>query len=121
MKKLFMVLGFLVAFQTTALCQYKLELDGRQSMCISGKGPGQDGAINPYLGEKSIATVKNVGKNTLEVRIQEGNEIIEIVALSPKEKQDFNLDKNYVLYFDAKQKAAGEVSFRRPDKKADRR
>ncbi|MEL7148621.1 MAG: hypothetical protein AAFO69_19760 [Bacteroidota bacterium] len=112
MKKLMMVVGLIMAFQVTAFSQSKLALGPNQSMCISGKGDGQDGAINPYLGQKSIAVVKNISNAAFDVRIQDGNEIIKIVALDPKEKKEFLLEKNYILLFDTDEASAAKVAFK---------
>ena len=88
-----------------------LELDGSQSMCIAGKGPGQDGAINPYLGKDSFAIVENMGKNGFEVRIQVKEDIIEIIPILPMEKKKILLLKNQVMYFDTNKDCKVKVDF----------
>ena len=113
MKDLLKIFVLLIFFSGQAYSQAILELDARQSMCITGKGPGQDGAINPYIAEKSIAIVKNMDKNTFEARIQKKGEIIEIVKILPGKSKEIILELGYVLYFDTDDKAKAEISFKR--------
>lgn len=88
-----------------------LNLDGNQSMCITGKGIGQDAAINPYKNEDSFAIVKNIGKTTLSVRIQNKGKIADEIAIKPKETKKIVLLKNYELYLDSESVAKAAVSF----------
>lgn len=62
MKKLLLLITFM-SITTIATSQTIIELGSVQSMCITGKGPGQDGAINPYTDKDSIAIVENIGEN----------------------------------------------------------
>lgn len=84
-----------------------------QSMLMAGKGPGQDGAINPYINENSIAVVKNLGQNSLQARIQEKGEIIEVITLAPSERKDIQLKKGYELYLDSELEAKVRLDFKR--------
>lgn len=88
------------------------ELDPSQSMSITGKGPGQDAAINPYSGEKSLAVVENISDNSFEVRIQKQGEVLEIRPVAPGETEEFLLQKGYELYLDSELKARARVRFR---------
>lgn len=107
------LLGLMLMLQTVALSQTStIRLDPNQSMCITGKGPGQDGAVNPYLGKKSIAVVENISNNSLQVRIQEGKKVLGIIDVDPDETKEFVLEKNYVLYMDTDRPSAGKVSFK---------
>ncbi|MCA0153330.1 hypothetical protein [Winogradskyella vincentii] len=95
----------------TAQEPYILELGSSQSMCIAGKGPGQDGAINPYLGSDSYAIVENMSKNGFEVRIQVKEDIIEIIPIKPLEKKRILLLKNQVMYFDTNKECKVKIDF----------
>ncbi len=81
-------------------------------MLMSGKGPGQDGAINPYYGEKCVAIVKNLGASTIEVRIQNQNGIVSITQVKPKHKQRFSLEQDDQIYFDTTASSKVKLSFR---------
>lgn len=93
--------------------QNVINLDPQQSMCITGKGQGQDAAINPYLGEASIATAENTGESALSVRIQEkGNFLYEVLIPANKVKE-FRLEKDYVLYIDSTLEGQAKISFKK--------
>ena len=89
------------------------EFSGEQSMLMTGKGQGQDGAINPYFGEKSIAIVKNLGPSGLYVRIQKNGELIENVAVDPSERRSFVLEEGYELYLDSEGVGRARLDFKR--------
>ena len=112
-KYLFVFLAFLT-FQAYAQDNTVLELNPAQSMCITGKGQGQDGAINPYINEKSsIGIVKNLGKNEFSIRIQKAGKIIDEITIQPKEKKEVKLLKGYELYFDTEKRAKVKVAFKK--------
>ena len=90
-----------------------IELDGVQSMCITGKGPGQDGALNPYAGQDCIAVVENLSKNTFSVRIERDGELVAELPIKANEKKEVRLMKGSVLYFDSKLKTKVKVDFKR--------
>jgi len=100
MKKCFLVLSMICFACITAHAQDTIEFDSNQSMCISGKGAGQDGAINPYLGEDCYAIVKNTGDDALSIRIQENGEITDMIEIQGKKTKKIFLKKNAVLYVD---------------------
>lgn len=89
------------------------ELDAQQSMLLTGKGPGQDGAINPYSGQKSIAVVNNLGNTTFHVRIQQQGEILEDSSVGPGTTREFILEPGHELYLDSEQKSKSKVTFRK--------
>ncbi len=70
MKKALCILAIFLFSIHLAIAQDIIQLEPSQFMCIAGKGPGQDGAINPYLGSDSIATVENLGENAFSIRIE---------------------------------------------------
>ena len=88
------------------------EFDSNQSMLMTGKGPGQDGAINPFYGSPSIAVVNNVGEIPIEVRIQKRGEIIKIVEVKAKVEIEIKLERDHELYFDVNATAAVELDFK---------
>jgi hypothetical protein len=101
-----------MSITTIATSQTIIELGSVQSMCITGKGPGQDGAINPYTDKDSIAIVENIGENVFEVRVQQKGKIIEQFEVKPKETVNVNLYKDYELYFDSDLFTKAKVDFK---------
>ena len=98
---------------THAYGQTVVELTQSQSMCMIGKGPGQDAAINPYAEEdKSVAIVKNLGPNMFEVRIQESGEIKRTIRLKSAERVELVLKKGEEVYFDSYQDTQGQIAFK---------
>jgi|GEM_PF-72454 len=87
-------------------------IESSQSMIITGKGPGQDGAINPYLGKKSIAIVENLGKHEFSVRIQKDGKIIKEIAVKASEEKEIPLGKSDELYIDTNKKAKTRLNFK---------
>ena len=113
MKNLLCLFAFLFLIQSQSFAQYVIDLESPQSMCITGKGPGQDGAINPYINEKSIAIVKSMDKNGFEVRIEREERIIKISKIEPNKTKEFVLEKGDVLYFDSNSKAKTSIAFKK--------
>ncbi len=89
------------------------ELDPNQSMLMTGKGPGQDGAINPYYGEKSIAVIRNIGDAVFSVRIQENEEILKVIEVSPGDKKEIPLEATHRLYLDTAEKSKLKLTFKK--------
>ncbi len=50
MKLIFALLSLILFTSIDAFTQTTFELEPSQSMLITGKGPGQDGTINPFAG-----------------------------------------------------------------------
>ena len=80
--------------------QNEFELDPNQSMLMTGKGAGQDGAINPYYGQDCYAIVENMGESDFSIRIQQAGKIIETIPIANQEVKKVKLLKGYELYFD---------------------
>ena len=113
MKKVLFILSiFIFCFQQST-AQDIIELEPSQFMCIAGKGPGQDGAINPYLGSDSIATIENLGENAFSIRIQTKGKLLRRIPMGPNETREVVLLKDQVLYFDSTKKTKVSVSFRK--------
>ena len=55
---------------TSAQKENKFKLDPSTNMLMTGKGPGQDGSINPFAGQDCVAVVENLAKAPFSVRIQ---------------------------------------------------
>ncbi len=97
---------------STAFSQDIIEIQASQSMSISGKGPGQDAALNPYYPEDSIGVVQNVGGNSFSVRIQKNGEILRTIEIKPRQTKEIKLLKGQELYFDADLPAKAKVNFK---------
>lgn len=82
------------------MAQNTFEIDANTSMLLTGKGQGQDGAINPYLGEKCKAIVKNLSNYSFEVRIQQKGKLLNIIKIEPLETKTIILLENEELYVD---------------------
>lgn len=91
-----------------------LEFTPSQSMCITGKGLGQDAAINPYTNEKSIAVIKNIGANSLEAWVQKEGEIIFLKEINDKETEEVILEVGYEQYIDTELGSKAKVKFKKP-------
>lgn len=113
MKNLLTGVGLILLLSSCASNSSLFELNPSQSMSITGKGPGQDAAINPYKEGESIAVVRNKGKETFNVRIQKSGKIIEEVAIEPRSLREFMLEKGYELYLDSVNPSKAKVSFKK--------
>lgn len=91
-------LSFLVFLETHA--QTEFVLDPLQSMIMMGKGPGQDGTINPFYGQTCYAIVKNIGERPFSIRVQQKKEIIQALTIKKGESKNFKILKGYELYLD---------------------
>ena len=89
------------------------ELSPNQSMCMTGKGLGQDGAINPFFGELSFAIIKNKSHRPLGIRIQEGEKVILIQEIEQKSIDKLKLEPNQQLYFDSQYGNKVVLSFKK--------
>ncbi|WP_439152971.1 hypothetical protein [Winogradskyella sp.] len=111
MKKLLLLFAF-ASISCIATSQTIIELKTEQSMCITGKGPGQDGAINPYINKDSFAIVENLGQNEVQVRIQQNGEIIKQIVVKPKVTINVTFLKGYELYFDSELPTKVKINFK---------
>ena len=101
------VLAF--CFQSEVYAQSIFELDGSQSMLMTGKGPGQDATINPFQGEDCYAIIENLGNELFSVRIQQQGEIVKIIAVKPKKKKKIKLLSGQELYLDSETKSSTQA------------
>ncbi|MEL6672038.1 MAG: hypothetical protein AAFR61_07590 [Bacteroidota bacterium] len=102
--------------------EVSLKFEPNQSMGIAGLKPGQNAAINPYAGQKSIAVVENASKYPFSVRIQRGRTIVKEIPVKAKETLEFVLEKDQAFYLDATEATKALVSFKKyeadtPDQK----
>ena len=112
MKNLILILSLLFAAQYHLSAQVILELSPSQSMSVTGKGSGQDAAINPYSGSNSLALIENVGENEFTIRVQnKKGKIIESVMIQPNKTKDIRLLLGYELFLDCELEAKAKVNF----------
>jgi hypothetical protein len=78
----------------------KYELDASTSMLMTGKGKGQDGAINPFFGQDCFAIVKNTGDKKFSIRIENKGKLIKTIIILKGEKKKIKLLKGQELYLD---------------------
>ena len=100
MKLLCAFCAMLLLGQMHVHAQTEFELDPNQSMLMYGKGPGQDGTINPYAGEDCYAIVKNLGDVAFSIRIQQKGEVVETIPVSGMETKKIKLLVGQELYLD---------------------
>ena len=98
MKKLIILLLFipLLSFSQT------FELTNGQSMCMIGKGMGQDATINPYANEEfSYALIENIGTFKFNIRVESIEKERREFIIKPKDIVVVKLYRNNILYFDS--------------------
>ena len=98
MKKLLFILLLvpLVSFGQT------FELTNGQSMCMIGKGQGQDATINPYADEDySYSLIENIGSVEFQIRIESIEKDLKQFLIKPNDKVVIKLYRNNILYLDA--------------------
>ena len=81
MKFLLLILCLSLTIPALAQSQDEFELKPSQSMLMTGKGPGQDGAINPYAGQDCYAIVENLGETEVSIRIQQKGKILKVLGV----------------------------------------
>ena len=98
MKKILLLLLFipLVSFGQT------FELKNGQSMCMIGKGEGQDATINPYSDKEfSYALIENIGTVKFNIRVESIEKERREFIIKPKDIVVVKLYRNNILYFDS--------------------
>ena len=98
MKKLILLLLFipLVSFGQT------FELTNGQSMCMIGKGEGQDATINPYSEKEfSYALIENIGTVEFNIRVESIDKEIREFIIKPYDKVVVKLYRAEILYLDS--------------------
>ena len=102
MKNIILVMAILVL--GPPIHAQTFELKNGRSMCMLGKGPGQDATINPYFGQDAYAIIQNVGAVVFGVRIESQTHGVQEITIQPKEVCKLLMTKNSILYFDAIEK-----------------
>ena len=100
MKTLILTISLMFLIQLEVKAQTEFVLEPSQSMIMTGKGPGQDGTINPFFGQDCYAIIKNIGKRKFSIRIQQKGKIIEEISILKGELKKVKLLKDYELYLD---------------------
>ena len=118
MKALFFISGFIFFSHTEIFAQTEFDLEPSQSMLMTGKGPGQDGTINPYDGEDCYAIVENIGNRQFSVRVQYEGLVVEEKTILKGKTKKIKLLKGYELYLDPNPegKARARVSYEKTGK-----
>lgn len=114
MSRRFLPLYLLLVVPLFGLAQTEFEIKPSQGMLMTGKGPGQDGTINPYAGEDCYAIVENLGTSELSVRIQKKGEVFTSFTLLGGNSFTFKLLKDQELYLDGNdtEMAKARVSYK---------
>ncbi len=100
MRLYILLIPFLCLTSLSALSQTEFTLDPVQSMLMTGKGPGQDGSINPYFGEKCYAVVSNIGERSFSIRVQKDGVILKEIPIQKSEVKKVLLLSDHELYLD---------------------
>ena len=97
MKKLLILLLLpLFSFSQT------FELTNGQSMCMIGKGVGQNATINPYaIEEFSYALIENIGAFKFNIRVESIDKERREFIIKPNDIAVVKLYRNDILYFDS--------------------
>lgn len=109
MRILFLIL-LACCTQAEISAQSIFELDGSQSMLMTGKGPGQDATVNPFQGEDCYAIIENLGSGLFSIRIQQNGEIVQVISVEPGEKKKIKLLSGQELYIDPETKNSTRAS-----------
>ena len=99
------IAGLMLATTTTsAQKENNFKLDPSTSMLMTGKGPGQDGSINPFTGQDCVAVVANLANTPFLVRIQQKGIVLRTIAVDKKEMKRISLGAQEELYIDTPNK-----------------
>ena len=110
MKTIILLISLTFAVQLEVIAQTEFVLEPSQSMIMTGKGPGQDGTINPYIGQDCFAIIKNIGKRKFSVRVQQDEKIIQEIPILKSEIKKVKLLKGHELYLDPNPKGIAKAS-----------
>ena len=116
--KSFFVLGFLLlTIPASAQKENKFKLDPSTNMLMTGKGPGQDGSINPFAGQDCVAVVENLAKAPFSVRIQQNGVVLRTIEIGAKDTKRIELKGSEELYIDTQQKTTRfTINYKQPSK-----
>ena len=109
MKKLILIF---ILLPLTILGQ-TFEITNGQSMCMIGKGAGQDATINPYADKEFyFALVENIGSVEFQIRIESNSSELKQFPVKSSGLVVLKLKKEDVLYFDSLTKEKAEVTIK---------
>ena len=78
------------------------EITDGQSMCMIGKGKGQDATINPYADKVySYALIENIGLVEFKVRVESTENKIREFIVKPSDKVVVQIYRAEILYLDS--------------------
>ena len=78
MEKFFFQILVLFSLYFNSFAQTIFELDGQQSMLMTGKWPGQDATFNPFEGEDWYVLIQNLGEELFSARFTYKGEVVDI-------------------------------------------
>lgn len=104
MKSFVLLLAFVFCWTQKTISQNTFDLKPNQSMLMTGKGPGQDGSLNPFAGENCYAIVENLGETEFSIRVQRKGEILKTIPIKGGEIKKVVLLKGNEMYFDTEPK-----------------
>lgn len=110
MKTVILTASLILLTHFGASAQTEFELEPSQSMIMTGKGPGQDGTINPYFGQDCYALVENIGERSFSIRIQQKGKLIEEIKIQKGELKKIKLLGDYELYLDPNPEGIAKAS-----------
>lgn len=114
MKKYILLFVLLFTLQSYAQKDESVfELKPSQSMIITGKGAGQDAAINPYMDGNSIAVIKNLGKNKFTIRVEYQGKLFQTRELEPNTTTKIALRQGSQLFLDCELAGKAKVDFKK--------
>ncbi len=114
MKKYILLFVMLFALQSYAQKDESIfELKPSQSMSVTGKGAGQDAAINPYMDGNSIAVIKNLGKNKFTIRVEYQGKLFQTRVLEPNTTTKIALRQGSQLFLDSELAGKAKVDFKK--------
>ena len=110
--------GLMLATTTaSAQKENKFKLDPSTNMLMTGKGPGQDGSINPFAGQDCVAVVENLAKAPFSVRIQQNGVVLRAIEIGAKDTKRIELKGSEELYVDTEQKTTRfNINYKQPSK-----
>ena len=112
------IAGLMLATTTaSAQKENKFKLDPSTNMLMTGKGPGQDGSINPFAGQDCVAVVENLAKAPFSVRIQQNGVVLRTIEIGDKETKQIDLKGSEELYIDTQKKTTRfTINYKQPSK-----
>ena len=112
------IAGLMLATTTTsAQKENKFKLDPSTNMLMTGKGPGQDGSINPFAAQDCIAVAENLVKDPFSVSIQKNGLVLRTIEIGTKETKRIELKGSEELYVDTEQKTTRfTINYKQPSK-----